>query len=174
MTDFSTGNINCNPNNADRGRSIIRATYIVCDIFRKRKYKFAYASFRSGQQVDKHSKLASKNKQTKKKTQKNKHIDFKFSYWCQKKQNKTVLRNPYFPKWGKLPPLPDSNTPALNPKFKKNCSDVRSGRWRPQVGPGLALVGLTGLVRRLKLMIQFCNKKQYIFFPINKGSNKYS
>ena len=39
VTDFSIGSINCNPNNADRGRSIIRVTYIVCDIFRKRKYK---------------------------------------------------------------------------------------------------------------------------------------
>ena len=39
VTDFSIGGINCNPNNADRGRSIIRVTYIVCDIFRKRKYK---------------------------------------------------------------------------------------------------------------------------------------
>ena len=35
VTDFSIGSINCNPNNADRGRSIIR----VCDIFRKHKYK---------------------------------------------------------------------------------------------------------------------------------------
>jgi hypothetical protein len=26
VTDFSIGSINCNPNNADRGRSIIRAT----------------------------------------------------------------------------------------------------------------------------------------------------
>jgi len=26
MTDFSIGSINCNPNNADRGRSIIRVT----------------------------------------------------------------------------------------------------------------------------------------------------
>ena len=26
VTDFSTGSINCNPNNADRGRSIIRVT----------------------------------------------------------------------------------------------------------------------------------------------------
>jgi hypothetical protein len=39
VADFSIGNINCNPNNADRVRSIIRVTYIVCDIFRKRKYK---------------------------------------------------------------------------------------------------------------------------------------
>jgi hypothetical protein len=39
VTDFSIGSINCNPNNADRGRSIIRVTYIVCDIFRNRKYK---------------------------------------------------------------------------------------------------------------------------------------
>ena len=39
VTDFSIGSINCNQNNADRGRSIMRVTYIVCDIFRKRKYK---------------------------------------------------------------------------------------------------------------------------------------
>jgi hypothetical protein len=39
VTDFSIGSINCDPNNADRGHSIIRVTYIVCDIFRKRKYK---------------------------------------------------------------------------------------------------------------------------------------
>ena len=39
VTDFSIGSINCSPNNADRGRSIIRITYIVCDIFPKRKYK---------------------------------------------------------------------------------------------------------------------------------------
>ena len=39
VTDFSIGSINCNPNNADRGRSIIRVTLIVCDIFRKRKYR---------------------------------------------------------------------------------------------------------------------------------------
>jgi hypothetical protein len=26
VTDFSIGSINCNPNNADRGRSIIRVT----------------------------------------------------------------------------------------------------------------------------------------------------
>ena len=42
VTDFPCQHklyINCNPNNADRGRSIIRGTYIVCDIFRKRKYK---------------------------------------------------------------------------------------------------------------------------------------
>ena len=39
VTDFSIGSINCNPNNADKGRSIIRVTQIVCDIFRKRKYK---------------------------------------------------------------------------------------------------------------------------------------
>ena len=29
VTDFSIGSINCYPNNADRGRSIIRVTYIV-------------------------------------------------------------------------------------------------------------------------------------------------
>ena len=39
VTDYSTDSINCNPNNADRGRSIVRITSIVCDIFRKRKYK---------------------------------------------------------------------------------------------------------------------------------------
>ena len=37
VTDFSIYSINCNPNNADRGRSIIRVTSIVCDIFRKHK-----------------------------------------------------------------------------------------------------------------------------------------
>jgi hypothetical protein len=36
VTDVSIGIINCDPNNADRGRSIIRVTSIVCDIFRKR------------------------------------------------------------------------------------------------------------------------------------------
>ena len=36
VTDLSIGSINFYPNNADRGRSIIRVTYIVCDIFRKR------------------------------------------------------------------------------------------------------------------------------------------
>jgi hypothetical protein len=39
VNDVSIGSINCDPNNADRGRSIIRATYIVCNIFRKRMYK---------------------------------------------------------------------------------------------------------------------------------------
>ena len=39
VTDFPIGSISCNPNNADRGRSIIRITYIVCNIFRRRKYK---------------------------------------------------------------------------------------------------------------------------------------
>jgi hypothetical protein len=37
--DVSIGSINCDPNNVDRGRSIIRVTLIVCDIFRKRMYK---------------------------------------------------------------------------------------------------------------------------------------
>jgi hypothetical protein len=39
VTDVSIGSINCDPNNADRGHSIIRVTYIVCDIFRKPMYK---------------------------------------------------------------------------------------------------------------------------------------
>ena len=39
VTDVSIGSINCDPNNADRGRSIIRVTWIVCDIFHKRMYK---------------------------------------------------------------------------------------------------------------------------------------
>jgi hypothetical protein len=39
VTDVSIGSIHCDQNNADRGRSIIWVTYIVCDIFRKRMYK---------------------------------------------------------------------------------------------------------------------------------------
>jgi hypothetical protein len=40
VTDVSIGSINCDPNNADRGRSIIRVTLIVCDIFRNSSFRY--------------------------------------------------------------------------------------------------------------------------------------
>ena len=39
VTDSTIGSITCNRNNSGRERSIIRVTYIVCDIFSNRKYK---------------------------------------------------------------------------------------------------------------------------------------
>ena len=70
---------------------------------------------------------------------------------------------------GEIAPSARLQCPWLKCSVFKNCSDVRSGRCRPQVGPVLAFVGVVGLLCNTEVEadgnrhMKICIKNQYLY-----------